>query len=411
MADSTGTAKKIRVGFVVSRLDAGWIGGANYLSNLLQAVAALPDRQIETVLLVPPATDPAMLARFPADRVIATPLVAARDPRRLAAKAIERVIGRDMASEWLARRHGIDVLSHVPPLPRRGRSSSARAGTRRVAAISWIPDFQHEHLNDFFSPKELHRRRASDARMARDADIVLLSSLHAQRDLARFYPDATDRSRVLQFVSGLRTTAPVKSRAALAESYALDGPFLYLPNQFWIHKNHRVVIDALALLKARGCAATVVATGHTADYRHPDHFAALMAHAEAQGVGDMFRVLGMVPYDDVVALLHHAVAVINPSRFEGWSTTVEEAKSQGKPLLLSDIAVHREQAPDRGRFFGVDDPAALADLIADTLQRYSPDDEADAARTAAAALPQRVEAFARTYQAIVLDAAARTGRD
>lgn len=33
---------------------------------------------------------------------------------------------------------------------------------------------------------------------------------------------------------------------------------------------------------------------------------------------------------------------VNPSFYEGWSTTVEEAKSIGVPLLLSDIPVHRE---------------------------------------------------------------------
>ena len=38
-----------------------------------------------------------------------------------------------------------------------------------------------------------------------------------------------------------------------------------------------------------------------------------------------------------------SIAVINPSLIEGWSTTVEEAKSLGVPLILSDIPVHREQ--------------------------------------------------------------------
>ena len=59
----------------------------------------------------------------------------------------------------------------------------------------------------------------------------------------------------------------------------------------------------------------------------------------------------------------YSAAVINPSRFEGWSTSVEEAKTFQKPLLLSDIAVHREQAPTLGHFFPVDDPLALADIM------------------------------------------------
>jgi glycosyltransferase involved in cell wall biosynthesis len=59
---------------------------------------------------------------------------------------------------------------------------------------------------------------------------------------------------------------------------------------------------------------------------------------------------------------------VNPSRFEGWSTTVEEAKAVGTPMLLSDIPVHREQAP-HADFFGTDDAAAMADAIASASPR------------------------------------------
>ena len=72
----------------------------------------------------------------------------------------------------------------------------------------------------------------------------------------------------------------------------------------------------------------------------------------------LFRPLGVVPYRDMLGLMRHAVAVINPSLFEGWSTSVEEAKSMGKAVVLSDIPVHREQAPGRGLFFDPRDPDA-----------------------------------------------------
>jgi hypothetical protein len=56
-------------------------------------------------------------------------------------------------------------------------------------------------------------------------------------------------------------------------------------------------------------------------------------------------------------------AVLNPSRFEGWSTTVEEAKTLQRLLLLSDIPVHREQSPQFGKFFHPDDVEKLAELM------------------------------------------------
>jgi hypothetical protein len=64
--------------------------------------------------------------------------------------------------------------------------------------------------------------------------------------------------------------------------------------------------------------------------------------------------------------MHHAIAVLNPSLFEGWSTTVEEAKAQGKQMILSSLPVHMEQAQEhRARFFYPEDSGALAKLLDD----------------------------------------------
>ena len=81
-----------------------------------------------------------------------------------------------------------------------------------------------------------------------------------------------------------------------------------------------------------------------------------------RGAQRHFHLLGQVDHGLVQALTIGANALLNPSRFEGWSTTVEEAKAVGTPTLLSDLPVHREQVPD-ARFFGIDDAATLADTV------------------------------------------------
>jgi hypothetical protein len=43
---------------------------------------------------------------------------------------------------------------------------------------------------------------------------------------------------------------------------------------------------------------------------------------------------------------------------------VQDAQALGRPLLCSDIAVHREQAPGALGFFNPDRPDALAELLA-----------------------------------------------
>ncbi|MCL4501103.1 MAG: glycosyltransferase, partial [Deltaproteobacteria bacterium] len=109
----------------------------------------------------------------------------------------------------------------------------------------------------------------------------------------------------------------------------------------------------------------------------------------------------IVKEEELAALMRHAMAMINPSLFEGWSTTVEEAKSLGKRILLSDIPVHKEQAPERGIFFPPHEPEALAEALQSVMENFDPAVEAAAARRAAARLIDRQQAFGRAYEALV----------
>lgn len=386
----------IRVGFILSYTDSSWVGGINYLSNLLHAIAKVSDRQIEPVLIVSPSTPAKVLAAFPPWQVLHTVLADGQHRGwRLARKLGERVLGRDVLMERFLRRHGIDVLSHSGQLGRRAT----------VPTIGWLADFQHRRMPEFFQPEEIAARDRGCRRISEQCTTVLLSSVDAQQDLAKFDPAAVPASRVLHFVSGFAGGAtPVVDEAVLRARYNIAGPYFHLPNQFWVHKNHRAVIDALALLKTRGHQSVVLCTGHTRDRRWPGYFDELMCHAEEKGVTDCFRVLGLVPYEDMASLMKHSVGVINPSLFEGWSTTVEETKSLGLTMLLSDIPVHREQNPERGVFFNPRTPASLADALAGVLERYTPDAEHTFQVQAKERVPERFSAFGARYQTIALEA-------
>jgi glycosyltransferase involved in cell wall biosynthesis len=180
---------------------------------------------------------------------------------------------------------------------------------------------------------------------------------------------------------------------AIIAQYNLPSRYFYLPNQFWRHKNHQVVIDALALLKRRGLDVVVAASGSKDDPREPSYFSDLMKDVVRHGLEENFRYLGMIPLAHVYALLRSSTALVNPSRIEGWSTTVEEAKSFGVPMILSDIDVHREQSGGVARYFGADDAEALANHLLDCLQ----DGKRVIARDLLPDLDDRARAFATSF--------------
>lgn len=372
-----------RVAFILELPGQAWLGGVSYFRNLLSSLHGLVGRSIEPVIATPAGTAPAYLAEMPPFERIELRSLAGRS---LARRAVRRLTGTDHLLERELRAHRIGVLSHSGHLGRRAR----------LPTLAWIPDFQHMRAPENFGERE----RAIRDRFYRDqcayATRVIVSSHAARKDLAQFCPAALARSRVLHFVARVPDPATLPSREALAAKYGCPEPYFFLPNQFWAHKNHIVVIEALGLLKARGVPCQVLATGNTLDARQPDYFPRLAARVRALGVEREFRCLGLVPYGDLAALMWHSIAVLNPSKFEGWSTSVEEAKSLGKRTILSDIEVHREQAPPGGVYFSPDDAGGLALHLQAVL--------ASPGVRAAPELAARSERFARNYEAIVLEA-------
>ena len=391
---STGSKRgePIRVGFILEVQD--WLGGINYYRSLLSALSLLREPGILPIMFAGSSAPESLTRNFDCVKIVRSEVLETKSPaglvRRLARKVFRQ---RDVVLDALLRRQGINVLSHY---------SGALAPGTPLKTIGWIPDFQYLHLPELFSEADLMMRKAAVARVTDHCDRVILSSEAARQDLARVEPRALEKSRVLHFVPQVDAGEPASSVSELEKRHGFQGPYFYLPNQFWAHKNHRLVIDALADLKSRGIRVTVLATGNTCDHRFPEHFSGLMERVRTSGVEECFRVLGIVPYGDLLSLMRHSLAVINPSLCEGWSTTVEEAKALDKTVLLSDIAVHREQNPARGIFF---DPTNARDL-AEKMAALSASLESSAINSedsgfAGSYSRNRME-FASGYQEIVL---------
>jgi len=380
----------IKVAFVLD--EKLWQGGRSYLRNLLSAIHALPDADMTPIIFAGKLAGD-LSREFPGAFVIRTPILDPNSAASIVRKAVRKLTFQDGVMSRFLRKQDISVLSH----------SGHIGGRTAIRTIGWVPDFQHVHLAELFSPAEIRHRDRMYRNMCAHCDKVIVSSECAGKDLEKFAPQYAHKAAVLKFVAN---PAPIEDAACLADLqrlYNFDEPYFLLPNQFWIHKNHRVVIRALEILNHNGLRLKVLATGATNDYRHPTYFSSLMDYAKECGVMENFRVLGPVPFDHLIGLMQHAVAFINPSKFEGWSTTVEEAKSMGKQIILSDIPVHQEQAPARGIFFPATNPDALAQAMLTAIKGFDEKADLDMQEQARQRFPSRQIEFGETYVRIVRD--------
>ncbi len=220
-----------------------------------------------------------------------------------------------------------------------------------VPYIFWVPDFQFLHLTEFAQPAHIEAAKTQVRAGVEKCDLVMLSSENAKQDFISFLPEYSHKVRVVPFAKKIDTALLAENSGSIRKKYNLPEKFFYLPNQFWKHKNQKIVFEALSLLEKRGKSVFVVFSGNINDFRTPHYFNELLTHISTSNIRQFVAILGIIPYPDVIALIRESVAVLNPSLFEGWSTTVEEVKSIGKPMILSDLEVHKEQAHSRSFFF------------------------------------------------------------
>jgi glycosyltransferase involved in cell wall biosynthesis len=337
---------------------ANWMGtgGYNYLVNLAQVLSMHAQDHVQMVLFVGTDTVAANVEPFaaiPGVEVVHVP--AFNDARRNRRLSQALLTGCDRAAAHAFREHRIDVLFECAQF----------YGWRfPFPSLAWITDFQHRHLPELFSFDAYWKRDLGFRAQIMSHRQVMLSSEDSRADCEAFFPQSVGRTSVVRSAMLPPVLSDADDDRAIAFDYQLPERYFYLPNQFWKHKNHRTVIEALRILRQQAYNPVVAASGRAEDYRYPEHFAGLHALVAAYGLTHNFRFLGVVPRPHVFSLMRACTALINPSLSEGWSTTVEEGKSLGVPMLLSDLRVHREQAGNCACYFDAEAAAQLASLMA-----------------------------------------------
>jgi len=332
-----------------------WFGGWMYMRNVVRLLALYGEPNIEVCLFIgqDQASDPFVseLRVLPRVNVYIDP--AFDSERRRSGKARTILTGRKAAVLDIYQREQIDVALDW---------ATYYGWNCEIPSIAWIPDFQHRALPHLFGRKAWFSREIGFRLQIAASSKILLSSAAAEYDCHRYYPASRGKTHVSRFAVPVDDwPEPVAAEQMLAKA-GIPRDFVFMPNQLWSHKNHQVAIQAAALLAQRHSGRCIVATGRGSDPRRPSYRDELRAMIDQSKAGSNFLLLDGVDHELVKAMMVTTNALLNPSRFEGWSTTVEEAKAAGTPMLLSDLPVHREQAPG-AMFFAPDDFQTLADLI------------------------------------------------
>lgn len=266
--------------------------------------------------------------------------------------------------QWVLRIYGRSIDYIFPDITEKS--------IYRKRLVSWIPDFQHVYFPDFFSAEENLFREQYYGMIAKKHSKLVLSSQNAFDTYKELYPSNMQGVGVVHFVSAIMQNELDGDFDEVVNKYNIkDKNFFIVSNQFYRHKNHMVLFKAIKELVDDGVEnVQLVCTGMIKDVKDPTYFAEIDNYIKENELENNIRILGLISRKDQLTLMREAIAVIQPSLFEGWGTSAEDAKTLGKLLVLSDIDVHKEQADDKSVLFRRDSSEELASIIREYWSKF-----------------------------------------
>lgn len=371
--------KKLRIGLLAHQFLIN-IGANDFLKNIIRGLSQNPD--YELIFLVP--TKSASIASEvtpPIARVLKN-APRLKSAMRWGYKKVRPIVDKPAAS----LRQEYDFYLQACPQMKILPSDESVEVLRKLIAdgvvdffmpsifplpsdiphLNYWPDCQPKRFPEFFDDES---QRVRDERIKGLLDTgypLIINSRDAKQDMIRFYDADPKQIFDLPFAPIIEFDRLVP-RPELIVHYDLKTPYFLVSNQFWIHKNLETVLNAVRISKEEGVPVQVYFTGKMEEPRKPGYIDDFMQLIRKHGLEANVRLFGLVPKEHQIEIMKRAVAVIQPSMFEGGpgGGSVYDATSLGVRSIVSNIPVNLE-LPTCGTMittFETGDPKDLLDKM------------------------------------------------
>lgn len=203
--------------------------------------------------------------------------------------------------------------------------------------------------------------------------MTLVDSNVGKDDLLKYYSKyglREDQVKVLPFLPPTYLNKVYDD--GIKNKYGLPDAYLFYPAQFWPHKNHIRIVQALSILKdEHDLIIHIVFSGSCSGKLREKTFESATNLAKNIGVYDQVHYLGYVPESDMSSLYSGAFGLIMPTFFGPTNIPPLEAWLYSCPVITSNIRGINEQMGDAAILIN----PCSAESIADGIYRLWVDKE------------------------------------
>ena len=277
--------KRIKLGLIFSSSD-DWIGGTYYILNLINALQTLPlHKQPAITILSKNEVDLKTVQQT------GYKYLKCRNPYLSKRNLFEKVV--DKLSKIIFHRYVVDKRITGREIDVLFPANNDSVYERINKKLFWFPDFQHVLYPDFFSRQEIINRDLLIHQIALSNQNLLLSSWSSKKDWDALAIKKNCHVHVIPFAVTHPAIDDLKISEVLHE-FKIDGPYFIISNQFWVHKNHMVVLKAALKMKQENAPVQFIFTGKEDDYRHPGYFKTIKDFIVLNNLETHVKMLGLI---------------------------------------------------------------------------------------------------------------------
>lgn len=230
-----------------------------------------------------------------------------------------------------------------------------------VPTVCTIYDLQYKTFPDFFTPEEVALRgKTFTEACRRSAAMAAISDYSRESAILHGHLDST-QIRTIHLRMANRVDVSQDSDHRILQTLGLvRGRYLIYPANFWMHKNHEMLLTAFGIACNEGLDSDIklVCTGS------PGARLDWLSEAAARmQLADRIVFPGFVAHADLADLLGNAGAMVFPSLYEGFGLPVIEAMSVGVPVACSNTTSLPEVAAGAAVFFDPRIPLEIAQAM------------------------------------------------
>jgi glycosyltransferase involved in cell wall biosynthesis len=149
----------------------------------------------------------------------------------------------------------------------------------------------------------------------------------------------------------------------IKKKYKLNCDYLFYPAQFWPHKNHKYILEALYVLEKK----ENILIGAIFSGSDKGNLSYIKKIAEKLNLHGRVKFVGFVPNEEIPYLYQQSLALVMPTYFGPTNLPPLEAFKYNVPVLYSDLPGLKEQVGEAALMLNLNKPESLSTHIKNLL--------------------------------------------